>query len=160
MVGESGGSGHQQQQQQHHGISPHRGESQQGRGASGGGDREGDEVGLTRGNPYAVLLQATKIELLETHKNTAVAKRWVGCLASIYTCYYFLLLPLLVGVVLVSESVSSCFPCCRCCRGQSTNQPPPPPQKVIGSCACSCASVPSFRSSSLYDKTLFRVDIV
>ncbi|CAN0436755.1 unnamed protein product, partial [Laminaria digitata] len=26
-------------------------------------------------NPYAALLQATKIELLETHKNSAVAKR-------------------------------------------------------------------------------------
>lgn len=30
-----------------------------------------------RGNPYAALLQATKIELLETHKNSAVAKRCV-----------------------------------------------------------------------------------
>ncbi|CAN0438605.1 unnamed protein product, partial [Ectocarpus sp. 12 AP-2014] len=30
---------------------------------------------LTKGNPYAALLQATKIELLETHKNTQVAKR-------------------------------------------------------------------------------------
>lgn len=72
MVGESGGGAQ-------HGISPHRGEAQQGRGGGGG-----DEVGLTRGNPYAVLLQATKIELLETHKNTAVAKRWV---------FVFLLLP-------------------------------------------------------------------
>lgn len=37
--------------------------------------REGEPP--PRGNPYAALLQATKIELLETHKNTAVAKRCV-----------------------------------------------------------------------------------
>ena len=35
--------------------------------------REGEPP--PRGNPYAALLQATKIELLETHKNPAVAKR-------------------------------------------------------------------------------------
>ncbi len=42
----------------------------------GGGDGGGG-AGLTKekGNPYASLLQATKIELLENHKNTAVAKR-------------------------------------------------------------------------------------
>ena len=30
-----------------------------------------------RGNPYAALLQATKIELLESHKTPTVAKRCV-----------------------------------------------------------------------------------
>ncbi|CAN0430860.1 unnamed protein product, partial [Ectocarpus sp. 12 AP-2014] len=64
MVGDSGGGGGGgQQARQLLGHTPRR---------DGGGGATGV---LTKGNPYAALLQATKIELLETHKNTQVAKR-------------------------------------------------------------------------------------
>lgn len=54
----------------------------------GGGGHGKVGAGLTKGNPYAALLQATKIELLETHKNSAVAKRWVfGCWCCCWCCF-------------------------------------------------------------------------
>lgn len=62
MVGDSGGGG--TSQGQHPNSNDNSGQ---------GGQRSQQQQ--PRGNPYAALLQATKIELLETHKNSAVAKR-------------------------------------------------------------------------------------
>ena len=78
MVGDSGDGQQQQHQRRRSNSSSPRGHKDGAppdRGGSGGGGDGADSASLTKGNPYAALLQATKIELLETHKNTAVAKR-------------------------------------------------------------------------------------
>lgn len=82
MVGESGGGGTSQ------GQHPNNNGNAQGRGGQQQNNRrqlqqrnDQQQQQQPRGNPYAALLQATKIELLETHKNSQVAKR--------YVCFFF-----------------------------------------------------------------------